>query len=290
MKSLSILSLAFGLISLVPAQDANPGSIPDAEQIQKAIDEFNRSRHSKPAEVTVVLPPPGETAVAPDKTEDAPRATTVEEKPAHKKPMLITGKPPVAKKDEPPKPLETKPEEEKTSALAIPKPTETPIELVETPAKPIETPVEPINVRVESIRSGSGKIDPNHIEIKSSFPTKALIPAPAGWKLESDKHAPAFSRQVEIEPGTFISLEITPHILSPEADGAKIFSVSEPGYDYQKGYQQDQTVANILESSITQLETDALKMGSALSELHRLLASLPKPEIPVSNTPPPIKP
>jgi hypothetical protein len=275
MKSFYILSLAFGLISSVQAQDANPESIPDAEQIQKAIDEFNRSRKSKPNEVTVVLPPP-------EKTTAAPRAVAVEEEPqpedpAKKKPVLISGKPPETKKEEQPKPEEPKPEE--------PKPEEKKTELIAAP----ETP-EPINIRVESIRSGSGKIDPNSIEIKSSFPTKPLIQAPAGWKLESNEQAPAFTRQVEIKPGTFISLEITPHILSPEADGAKVFSVSEPGYDYQKGYQQDQTVANILESSITQLETDSLKMGSALSELHRLLASLPKPETSVSNNPPPKKP
>ncbi len=283
MKSFYILSLAFGLISLAPAQDADPGSIPDAEQIQKAIDEFNRSRKAKPAEVTVVLPPPGKTEAAHDKTEEAPRAIAVEDKPANKKPVLISGKPPEARKDEPAKPLEPESEQQIPDTVAIPETTETP---AETP----ETPAEPISVRVESIRSGSGKIDPNDIEIKSSFPTKALIPAPSGWKLESDKNAPAFSRQVEIKPGTFISLQITPHILSPEADGAKIFSVTEPRYDYQKGYQQDQTVANILESSISQLETDSLKMGSVLSELHRLLASLPKPETSASNTNPPPKP
>jgi hypothetical protein len=277
MKSFYILSLAFGMISLVPAQDADPDSIPDAEQIQKAIDEFNRNRKAKPAEITVVLPPPGKTEATPDKTEETPRAIAVEEKPTNKKPMLISGKSPEARKEEPAKPLEPESKEKTPDAGAI----------AEIPA---ETPAEPISVRVESIRSGSGKIDPNDIEIKSSFTTKALIPAPAGWKLGSEKNAPAFSRQVEIKPGTFISLEITPHILSPDADATKVFSVTEPGYDYKKGYQQDQTVANILESSITQLETDSLKMGSALSELHRLLASLPKPETPASNTNPPIKP
>lgn len=270
MKSTFILSLLFGLISLVHAQDANPESIPDAEQIQKAIDEFNRSRKSKPAEVTVVLPPPNETA-------SPPRVNAVEEQPkpedpAKKKPVLISGKPPEIQIEEQPKSDDPKPEEEKSALVAIP-----------------EAP-EPINVRVESIRSGSGKIDPKNIEIKSSFPTKALIQAPAGWKLESNEKAPAFTRQVEIAPGTFISLEITPHILSPETDGAKVFSVTEPGYNFQKGYQQDLTVANILESSINQLEADSLKMSSALSELHRLLASLPKPETSASNNPPLKKP
>ena len=284
MKSFYILSLAFGLISWAHAQDTPP----DAEQIQKAIDEFNRSRKTKENEVTVVLPPPGQPATPPAETEDAaPRAVAVEEESdtddKKKKPVLVSGKPPEPKEeegdaeDESPDPVdpfaeEPKPEEKQPEEIIIP-----------------ETP-EPSTVRVESIRSGTGAIDPKNIEIKSNFPTKALIQPPAGWKLESTEQAPAFTRQVEIKPGTFISLQITPHVLSPESDGANIFSVTEPGYDHQKGYQQDQTVANILESSITQLETDSMKMGSALSELHRLLASLPKPETPVSNTPPSSKP
>ncbi|MES2981985.1 MAG: hypothetical protein V4727_06700 [Verrucomicrobiota bacterium] len=270
MKSFYILSLAFGLISSAHAQDANPESIPDAEKIQKAIEEFNRSRKEKPNEVTVVLPPPDEPV--------APRAIAVEEeaKPEDsetKKPVLVSGKPPETTEDETPEPEELKPEE--------PRPEEpTPEEIVieKTPAAPA--------VRVESIRAGTGKIDPKNIQIKSSFPTKALAEPPNGWKLETTDKASPFSRQVEIKPGIFIALEINPHILSPVADGEKTFAVTEPGYDPLKGYQQDHTVANILESSITQLDQDALKMGNALSELHRLLASLPKPETPVSNTPP----
>lgn len=293
MKSFYILGLALSLISSVHAQDANPESIPDAEQIQKAIDEFNRNKKSKEAEVTVVLPPPNQ-------TETTPRAVPVEEEPKpeepkpenpeKKKPVLVSGKPPETKKEETTPPAEPKPDElkleEPTPGQEKPE-VQKPEEIV-TPEPP-ETP-EPSNVRVESIRSGSGKIDPKNIEIKSSFPTKALTPPPAGWKLETSDHAPAFTRQVEIKPGVFISLEIIPHILSPEADGAKLFSVTEPGYDHRKGYEQDQSVANILESSINQLETDSIKMGSALSELHQLLASLPKPEISAPNTPPPTKP
>lgn len=287
MKSFYILSLAFGLISLAHAQNADADFIPDAEQIQKAIDEFNRSRKNKNNEVTVVLPPPGEPAATPAETEEAaPRAIAVEEEPESetepeedidkkKKPVLVSGKPPETKNDgdnEAPNPDELKTEEDEPEEILAP-----------------ETP-EPSTVRVESIRSGSSDIDPKNIEIKSSFPTKALTQPPTGWKLESTDQAPAFTRQVEIKPGTFISLQITPHLLSPDSDGAHVFSVTEPGYNHQKGYQQDQTVANILESSITQLETDSMKMGSALSELHRLLASLPKPETPVSNTPPSTNP
>jgi hypothetical protein len=298
MKSLYILGLALSLISSVHAQDANPESIPDAEQIQKAIDEFNRNRKSKEAEVKVVLPPPNETETTPravpveeePKAEDPKPEESKPEEPEKKKPVLVSGKPPEPKKEETTDPDESKPGELKLEEPNpdTEKPEEKKSEEIVTPEPP-ETP-EPSNVRVESIRSGSGKIDPKNIEIKSSFPTKALTPPPAGWKLETSEQAPAFTRQVEIKPGVFISLEITPHILSPEADGAKLFSVTEPGYNHQKGYEQDQSVANILESSINQLEADSIKMGSALSELHQLLASLPKPEISAPNSPPPIKP
>lgn len=274
MKSFLILSLACGLISAAHAQEENSESIPDAEKIQQAVDEFNRSRKGEPNEVKIVLPPPSEG--------EAPRAIAVAEEPEAeatdgKKPVLVSGKPPETnpteiEADKAPEPEKIRSEDSKPEEVVI----------EPTPA--------PATVRVESIRSGSGKIDPENIEIKSSFPTKALTVPPSGWKLETTDKAPPFSRQVEIQPDTFVALEITPHLLSPIADGAEVFSVSEPGYHHEKGYQQDQSVANILESSITQLDEDALKMGHALSELHRLLASLPKPETPVSNTPPPKKP
>jgi hypothetical protein len=281
MKSFYTFGLALSLVSMVYAQDSNPESIPDAEQIQKAIDEFNRNRKSKPAEVTVVLPPPPPAEPTPRDVPIKEEATP--ENPEKKKPVLVSGKPPESIKEETPK-QEDLPEPKVTSSEK-----ETPEENVTQEIITPETP-EPSNIRVESIRSGSGKIDPKNIEIKSSFPTKALTSPPSGWNLETSDQAPAFTRQVEIKPGIFISLEITPHILSPIADGAKIFSVTEPGYVHQKGYEQDQTVANILESSISQLETDSMKMASALSELHQLLASLPKPETSALNTSPPENP
>jgi hypothetical protein len=272
MKPFYIIGLALGLVFPIHAQDSEPDSGPTPEQIQKAIDEFNRSRKEKPNEVTVVLPPPSEPA--------PPRAIAVEEEPVvedsdPKKPVLVSGKPPEVI------PLEVTPTDvEPIKEADVVKPEEIIVE---------NTP-KPQTVRVESIKAGTGEIDPKNIEIKSSFPTKALVNPPNGWKLETSHEAPPFSRQVEIEPGTFITLEISPHILSPAADGAEVFSIIEPGYKYEKGYQQEQTVANILETSITQLDADSMKMGNALSELHRLLASLPKPEIPVSNTNPPNNP
>lgn len=292
MKSFFILSLTCGMIAWASAQQGSPDSGPSPEEIQKAIDEFNRSRNNKENEVTVVLPPPGQPAAAPEAEADtAPRAVAVEEEAKDatdkkRKPVLVNGKPPENKEEAP------APDEVAADHTAEDAPfTEDPFAEAEQPEEIVipETP-KPSDVRVEAIRTGSGEIDPKNIEIKSNFPTKALTQAPVGWKLESSEQAPPFTRQVEIKPGTFISLQITPHVLSPESDGANVFSVTEPGYDPKKGYQQDQTVANILESSITQLETDSMKMGSALSELHRLLASLPKPETPVSNTPPPKNP
>jgi hypothetical protein len=245
MKLYQILTLAIGLGTIVHAQETehDDDSVPNSEQVQKAIEEFNRIKRDKTNEVIVVLEPP---AQPPEKSEnDEPETKSSE--PAETDELA----------------------DAKTDADETTQP-----EVIEE----IPTPPQGMNVRVESLRTGSGKIDPKTVTIQSSFPVKALAEVPAGWQLERTAIAPAFTREVEIKPGTFISVSITPHLLSPEADGSSVFSVSEPGYHYEKGYQQDHTVGTILEKSISQLDADCVRLNGALSELHRLLASLPKPE------------
>ena len=131
---------------------------------------------------------------------------------------------------------------------------------------------------VESIRKGTGKLDPEKIKLRASFPAKPLANPPAGWIMEKSKDAPTLLREVEIQPGTVISLDIKPHVLIPNADGASIFAVTEPGFDPLSGYRQEQTVSAILAKSVVQLDEDAKQLGTALSELNRILSSLPNPE------------
>lgn len=247
-RSLLLITLLLNPSNPLFAQEdteATNKSGPSAEQVQRAIDEFNRLKKSKVNEVTVVLDP--------ESAADDSKQTGESE------PEQAGDTDDVAATEEA--------VEETTGAE------EQPAVAPETDAKP-----KGMALRIEPLRTGNGSAATGDVTIKNSFPVKALAETPAGWKLETTEAAPAYSREVEVKPGTFVTVKITPHLLTPDADGSKIFSVSEPGYDHLKGYQQDQTVGTILEKSISQLDADSIKMDLALLELHRLLASLPKPE------------
>ncbi|MFM2196643.1 MAG: hypothetical protein RLZZ505_75 [Verrucomicrobiota bacterium] len=247
-----------------------------SDTIQKAIDEFNRSKKvekSNDNEVIVVLDPPAP-PMAPEKEEmskipEAPAVTgQAEVDPKESKPLLVTGKPPE----------EAKPEAqaEESQAVAPEAVAEAEVEAQDPEAPPKAE----LEVRVESIRKGSGTIDPSQVKLKASFPAKPLSEAPEGWILEKSEQAPVFRKDVELRPGTTISLSIKPHILNPDADGINTFSVGEPGFEASQGYLQENTVSAILSSSVAQLDNDSLQLGNAISELHRLLGSLPKIEEP----------
>lgn len=145
-------------------------------------------------------------------------------------------------------------------------------------------------VRIERMQGGLGSIDPKQVKLLAPFPAKPLAQAPAGWHLDASDSAPPFTREVEFAPGSKITLNIRPHVLVPDADGASVFTISEPGYDHSLGYQQSTTVGAILSNSIRQLDEDSKKMGVAIDNLQQLLISLPKPELQeVSPAEPPTK-
>jgi len=240
-----------------PTRDADD-NIPGPDEVQRAIDEFNRLRQAADTnanEVTVVLEPPA--AAEPRKDPGvSPDEPDSENEDLPKKAILVNGKPPVENVE-----IDEQTSEESTE--------ESPV--------PAEENLGP-RVRIQSIRKGDGKIDPETIKVRSRFPAKSLIQAPPGWQLEPDETAPAFTQDVEIQPGTFISLDIAPHVLVPAADGVESFAITEPGYEASKGYQQENTVSAVLSESIDQLDRDAVRIGNVLSDLNRLLGSLPKPQ------------
>ena len=177
------------------------------------------------------------------------------------------------------------------AALAPDKPTVA-IDLVKPPAQepanPVATtldapPSKPDNglaVRVEKIHSGKGSIDSAQVKLNAPFPAKPLTQAPPGWRLATSDSAPPFTREVEIAPGSKITLTIHPHLLIPDADGAQVFTISEPGYNSALCYQQTATVGAILSNSIRQLDDESKQLGQAIDSLQQLLISLPKSESP----------
>jgi hypothetical protein len=259
----SIATLAACGTIFATAQSVEENQKPDP--VLEAIREFNKRDKSRPNEVSVVLDPVAAPAVTEKPEKSAPPANPSESpKP---EPVLVTGTPPdnVVDKTEPP--VATLPDDT-TSLDDSPKPT--------PPG---------LAVRVERIQNGSSTIDPTNIKLLAPFPAKPLSNPPAGWRLESSDTAPPFTRKVEIATGSQITLTVRPHRLVPDADGATVFNLSEPGYSSEQGYQQTATLGAILSNSIHQLDEQSKQMGTAIDSLQQLLISLPKPDLQTEEKP-----
>ena len=274
MKAIFPILLCLAANHLASGQEIDDSSAL-SEKVQKAILEFNRRQNAgeEPAnEVVVNLPPP---EAASELEEETPPAAipveeteTGDEPPATAEPTLVTGKPPAAEPEEQPAETETE--------ISLEEPTE-----LAGSAGPLEAaPAEPegLGIRIEPIRDGKGSTATGQIKLKANFPAKALSTTPDGWILEKSPQAPAFLEEVTLRPGKTISLSISPHVLVPAADGVNTFAVVEPGFDSSEGYRQSNTVSAILGNSVAQLDRDSILLGNAISDLHQLLASLPKPE------------
>jgi len=223
---------------------------PKEDLVLEAIQAFNQQDKSQANEVTVVLDPVG-----------APPSAVPAEAESDAGPVLVTGKPPARKADEQVEP-------EPATQAAIPEQEE------QDPPKP-ETG---LAVRIEKLRTGQGAVDPSQIKLVAPFPAKPLAQPPAGWHLEASESAPPFTRKVELAPGSEVTLTVRPHLLVPDANGADVFTIAEPGYEASLGYQQSATVGAILSNSIRQLDDDSKQLGIAIDRLQQLLISLPKPE------------
>lgn len=148
----------------------------------------------------------------------------------------------------------------------------------ESPADFSSAPGPGLAIRVETIRHGQTMIDPARIALHAPFPAKPMSAPPRGWQLLSPDHVPEIIREVELAPGSSITLGVRPHVLVPLANGATIFTIPEPGFDAALGYHQTRTVGAVLADSVQNLDEDAHKLGRAIESLQQLLVSLPKPE------------
>lgn len=229
------------------AQNIVVESKPDP--VLDALQEFNKRDKDKPNEVSVVLDPVGQDPVdgaKPMKPAEPPTA------------IIVTGKPP-----------------DEADLAQEPPPHEA---VVVDPDEASPAATDGLAVRVEKLQTGKGSIDPSRVKLFAPFPAKPLAQTPAGWHLDSASNATPFTREVELAPGTTITLTIRPHLLVPDADGANVFSVPEPGYDNTLGYAQTATVGAVLSNSLHQLDSDSKQLGAAIDRLQQLLVSLPKPE------------
>jgi hypothetical protein len=234
------------------------------DPVQSAIRKFNRNKSKKPAEVSVVLPPPPQEAPAPVTNTIKPEPSTAS---APKGPVLVTGKAP-----------------EGAEFIKATEETSAPSTAIE---EPTPKPQKGLEVRVEKIQGGTGEFDPSQVKILAPFPAKPLAEPPTGWHLESSENAPPFTREVELSPGKHITLTIHPHLLVPNTDPAGVFTIAEPGFDPSLGYRQNTTVAAVLSKSIQQMNEDSKQLGNVIDHLQQFLVSLPKPEPKPDSSPEP---
>lgn len=227
----------------------------------------------KSNEVTVVLDPPSDSSFA---------------KPEPVTPAPLLDNPNALSPEEPGKPAE--PSAAVIPPAEVPTPAEPEAEVkppAEEPSeKPAAKPPQGVNVRVERLQTANGPIDPTTVKLLAPFPAKPLASIPSGWKLDPNSSAPPFNREVEIAPGSKISLSIRPHVLVPDTNGATTFTINEPGYQSDLGYTQRDTVSAVLSTSIRQLDDESRQMGIAIDNLQQLLISLPTPE--AAEPPPPV--
>lgn len=247
MKSHCAIALC---LSLIPAAATaqNVKAELENDPVLEAIQKFKQRDKSKPNEVTVVLF---------DKDEDKKKPS---EKSAEDAPVLVS--PASKSKDE----SDVDPDETAETVE------------VESMEEAIPEPEAGLAVRVESLRSDSSTVDPAEVKLLAPFPAKPLAEPPAGWHLDTSDSAPPFTREVEVSPGTRVTLSIRPHLLVPDADGVAAFGVPEPGYDNSLGYRQTETVGAILATSIQQLDDESRQLDEALDRLNQLLVSLPTPD------------
>jgi hypothetical protein len=229
--------------SFVCAQNVTEDPKPDS--VLDAIQEFNRRDQETSNEAVIAL-----------ESKETPTTPSV---PQDSTSVLVTGTPPT--------------EHEATVATDSP-PQEA---AVSTPHEEKQNPENGLSVRIEKMHSGNGAIDPLQVKLRAPFPAKPLAQAPPGWRLDASDTAPPFTREVELAPGSKITLSIRPHVLIPDTDGVNAFNIAEPGYETSLGYQQTSTVGAILSNSIRQLDEDAKQLSTAVDSLQQLLISLPKP-------------
>lgn len=249
--SLTVAGSHFGLAQ-------NGSKTPKANPRLDANSEFNNRDKAVGNEVKVVLDPVGEPLIP--KTKERPVAEPVQQANPSAKPVREPGKPQEADSELSPEKSGNSPD---ASADAAPE---------------LSIPQPGLEVRVEKLQTGMEFVDPKTIKLLAPFPAKPLASPPPGWHLVASENAPPFTRKVEIAPGSEITLTIRPHLLVPDSDGSKVFSVSESGYEPSLGYQQTSTVGAILSNSIRQLDEDSKHLGDAIDRLQQLLISLPKPQ------------
>ena len=141
-----------------------------------------------------------------------------------------------------------------------------------------QTADEGIQVRVGKLTDSSGNTNESEtIKIYSPYPAKPRSAAPEGWHYVPAPYAiKAYKQTVSLVGGNTIDLAVTPFVLVPSSDDAKIFSISEPGYNPSMKFSQQETIAAMLQAATMEIEKQEKQAAKAIHLLEQLLATLPQ--------------
>lgn len=253
----SLILISLLCLGLAHGQSDNEPK-PEHDPVLKAMLEDEEST-TEPDEENEPDEPTDESEQDEEETDQSESTTTEDE------PVLVTGKPPGEL-----------PEDHPEDTLEQP---ESPI----TPPTGVEVDVAPGKTRAN--------ITADQIKVIAPFPAKLLASPPNGWKVTHPDHTPEKTESITLSNQQTIELTIRPHLLVPDADGAKIFALNEPGFDPALSYDQRETIGSILADSIHQLDKQDARLSAAANRLSELLDSLPPVDTVESDqTPPPSEP
>jgi hypothetical protein len=138
---------------------------------------------------------------------------------------------------------------------------------------------EGIQIQVEKVSGRSGdSSELGEVKISSPWPAKPLDEPPLGWRyIPAPEGIDPYRTTVKLGESSSVNLAITPYVLVPVSDGRNVIRISEPGYQPELSYLQNQTVGAILQHSTEKIEQQEKLTGAAIQRLQQLLSSLPKP-------------
>jgi len=140
---------------------------------------------------------------------------------------------------------------------------------------------EGIQIQVEKVSGRSGdSSEMGEVKVSSPWPAKPLDEPPLGWRyIPAPEGIDPYRTTVKLGESSSVNLAITPYVLVPVSDGRNVIRISEPGYQPERSYLQNQTVGAVLQHSTEKIEQQEKHTGAAIQRLQQLLSSLPKPSL-----------
>lgn len=113
------------------------------------------------------------------------------------------------------------------------------------------------------------------LKLLTPWAPKPMQPAPLGWRYIPETADKSYPLTVTLSSGKTLSLKVAPYALVP-VESSFVVQACEPGYQPERGYQQDTSISARLENTTQTLETAAESLNESIKNLSSLVDSLPQ--------------